>query len=207
MTLPIIFIGLFVLTIALFLIKKDWAIKYKKWLIFGHIFFLVILTLDIFLLIKFNTSYRTIWIDRLFAVSFFISGALMFALYYKSLRTISKIYFGFFFFYPIIAASTFLMDRILFAIVASPLILALISPNIYYSDKYYDIRSMQGIMAPNRLVLVKKDLITETELGKSDIDFFENGNYKILKIVSQNNDSTIILIDFNGQQKNMTFIK
>lgn len=62
-------------------------------------------------------------------------------------------------------------------------------------------------MAPNRLVLVKKDMITETELGKSEIDFFENGNYKILKIVSQNNDSTIILIDFNGQQKTMKFIK
>lgn len=184
MTLLIIFIGFFLLAIVLFFFKKDWTIKYKRMLIFGHICSLILISIDIFLIIKYHTSFKTIWIDRLFAVSFFISGALIFTTYFKSLRIVSKIYFGFFFIYPIIAALTFFVDKIFFAVVASPLILTLLFPNIYYNDKHFDIRSMPGIMTSNRLVLIQKDLITEKELGKSNTDFNVNGNYRILKVFS-----------------------
>ena len=207
MTLPIIYIGLFILTIVLFFVKKDWTIKYKKWLTYGHITSLLILSVDIFLITKFNSSFKTIWVDRLIAISFLISGAMTFALYRKTFKWWTKIYFGVFFFYPAIAAFTFLIDRIFFVIVASPLIVTLLSPDIYYSDKDYDIRTVQGIMAPKQLTLIKKDLLTEAEIGKCGEEYIGNGNYKNFKIIIQNNDSTTVSVDFDGQQTNLTFRK
>lgn len=207
MTLSIIYIGLFILTIVLFFVKRDWTIKYKKWLTFGHITSLLILSVDIFLITKLNSSFKTIWVDRIIAISFLISGAMTFALYSKTLKWWTKVYFGVFFIYPAIAALTFLIDRIFFVIVASPLIVTLLSPDIYYSDKDYDIRTVQGIMAPKQLTLIKKDLLTETEIGKCGEEYIENGNYKNFKIITQNNDSTTVSVDFDGQQTNLTFRK
>ncbi len=181
MTLPIIYIGLFISTIVLFFVKMDWTIKYKRWLTYAHIILILILSVDIFLITKFNSSFRTIWVDRLFAIGFLISGAMIFAVYFKTLKWWSKVYFGIFFFYPVIAALTFLIDRIFFVIVASPLIVTLLSPDIYYSDKDYDIRSVQGIMAPKQLTLIKKAPLIETEIGKCGEEFIGNGNYKNFK--------------------------
>lgn len=62
-------------------VKKDLVIKHKKWLIYGNIISLIILAVDIFLITKFNTSYKTIWVDRLFVVGFLIIGAMTFSLY------------------------------------------------------------------------------------------------------------------------------
>lgn len=185
----------------------DWAIKYKRWLNYAHIILFLILSVDIFLITKFNTSFRTIWVDRLFAIGFLISGAMTFAVYFKTLKWWSKVYFGIFFFYPVIAALTFLIDRIFFVIVASPLIVTLLSPDIYYSNKDYDIRTVQGIMAPKQLTLIKKALLTETEIGNCGEEFIGNGNYKNFKILVQNSDSTTISVDFDGHQENLTFRK
>lgn len=207
MILPIIYIGLFMLTVVLFFIKKEWAIPYKKGLAYIHIISLLLLLVDVILITKFNTSFKTIWADRLVAICFLISGAITFALYGKSMKGFGKIYFGVFFFYPAIAALAFLIDRILFVLVASPLIVALLSPDSYYSDKDYDIRTVQGIMAPKQLVLIKKDFFTETEIGKSGDEYLGNGDYKNFKIISQNNRSTIISVEFDGQETNLTFSK
>jgi len=206
MALPIIYIGLFILTIALFFVKKDWTIKQKKWLSYIHVISLVFLSIDIFLVINYESSYRTIWVDRVFSISFFISGALTFALFRKTLSLLAKVYFGFMFFYPILASLTFLIDRIFFILVASPLLATVICPTTYYSDNAYEIRTTQGMMAPNRLVLIKKSVLTEIEIGKSDEEAIE-GNYKMFNILTTNKDSTKITVDIDGRVSNLTFRK
>jgi len=206
MPLVFIYIGLFIITFSLFFFKKEWCIRCKKWLKLGHFLSLIILLVDIYLIINFDTSFRTVWVDRFIALIFFITGALTFALYRKTLKTLPKIYFGLLFFYPIIASLTFLIDRIFFVLVASPLIISLITPSIYYSDKNYDIRGMQGLMAPSRFVLIKNGILTETEIGKSDEELIE-GNYKNFKLLIGNKDSTVILVDIEGKQTSLTFRK
>ena len=204
MTIPIIYISLFILTIVLFFVKKDWTIKYKKTLTYAHLTSLLILSVDILLITKFKSSFRTIWADRVFAIGLLISGAMIFAFYRKTFKWWTKIYFGVFFFYPVIAALTFLGDRIFFILVASPLLATLISPSTYYSDYDYEIRTPIGMMAPNRLVLIKKNVLTETEIGMSDEETIE-GNYKMFNIIITNKDSTKIMVYIDGQATNLTF--
>jgi len=205
MTLPIIYIGFYILTIGLFFVQIEWIIKYKKWLTIGHVLSLLFLSVDFCLIAKYNSSYKTIWADRLFAISFLLSGALTFALYRRTQTWWTKIYFGVFFFYPAFAALTFLIDRIFFVIAASPLIVTLLSPEIYYTDKNYDIRSMHRLMAPSQLVLIDKGVLTEEEIGKSDEELIGNGNYKNFKLLINSKDSIIVSVDIDGQQTNLTF--
>jgi hypothetical protein len=205
MTLPIIYISFFILTIGLFFVQIEWTIKYKKWLTIGHLVSLLFLSVDFYLITKYNSSFKTIWVDRLFAISFLLSGAMTFALYRKTLKWWTKIYFGVFFIYPAFAALTFLIDRTFFVIAASPLIVTLLSTEIYYTDKNYDIRTMQGLMAPSRLVLIEKGVLTEEEIGKSDEELIGNGNYKNFKLLISSKDSTIVSVDIDGQQTNLTF--
>jgi len=139
------------------------------------------------------------------AIIFFISGALVFALNKKKLNLWAKVYFGTFFFYPLVVPFTFLIDRLFFFIVASPLIGILSIPEVYYSDSKYDIRSMNGFMAPSRVVLIKKSLFTEKEIGKSDEGSVGSGNYKMLRVIAQNHDSTKVEVCYNGQIINYTF--
>ena len=205
MTLPIIYISLFILAIGLFFVKKDWTIKYKKWLTIGHLVTFLFLSFDFYLITKHNSSFKTICADRFFVIVFLLSGAMTFALYRKTLKWWTKIYFGIFFFYPAFAAFTFLIDRILFVIAASPLIVTLLSPEIYYSDQNYDIRTMQGLMAPSRLVLIEKGVLTEKEIGRSDEELIGNGDYKNFKLLINSKDSTIVSVDIDGQQTKLTF--
>lgn len=206
MTIAIIYIGLFILTISFYFVKKEWDLKYKKWLTVGHFVALTILLLDLYLIINFDSSLRTVWLDRIFALIFFVSGALNFVLYRKTFNRLTKIYFGLYFFYPLILPLTFLIDRIFFVLVASPLIASLMTPNIYYTGNNYDIRGMQGLIAPNRLLLIKKSLLTETEVGKSEEETI-NGNYTDLKVLINNTDSIVVSVDIEGKQTKLTFRK
>ncbi|HEY0670425.1 MAG TPA: hypothetical protein VGD22_19740 [Sphingobacteriaceae bacterium] len=205
MTLAIIFVGLFLMTIGLYFFRRDWPTRTKRNLIYIHVASLFILLADIALIINLLTSFRTVWSDRVVAIIFFISGALIFALYKKKLKSWAKLYFGIFFFYPLVVPFAFLIDRIFFVIVASPLIGILMSPEVYYSDKNYDIRTMQGLIAPNRLVLVEKSVFSEREIGKSDEETVGDGNYKMLKVIAKNQDSTKVEIDYQGQKIFYTF--
>ena len=207
MTLTIIFIGLFIFASTFLFVKIISNNKLKKWLTISHLILLIILLFDLFLLIKYNTSFKTIWVDRLIIIAFIISGALIFTLFRKSLNWMSKIYFGAFFIYPIFAALTFLIDRLLFILFAFPIVMTLICPDNYYSSSKYDIRTVEGIMGPKQVKLIKKDLITETEIGKSTELFVGNGNYKNFKILVQNNDSTTVSVDIDDKQTNLTFKK
>jgi len=206
MTIAIIYIGLFILTVSLYFVKKEWNLRYKKWLLFGHFVALTILLADIYSMIYFSSSLRTVWLDRIIALLFFSSGALTFVLYRKTIKPLTKIYFGLFFFYPLFAPLTFLIDRIFFALVASPLIVSLVTPTIFYTDSNYDIRGMHGLIAPNRLLLINKSIVTETEVGKSDQETID-GNYTDLKVIISNRDSTVISVDIEGKQTNLTFRK
>ena len=207
MTIAIIFVGLFLMTVGIYFFKKDWSTQTKRNLAYIHFACLFILLADIVLIINLSTSFKTLWSDRIVAIAFFISGALIFALYKNKLKLWAKFYFGFFFFYPLVVPFAFLIDRIFFVIVASPLIGILMSPDVYYSDKDYDIRTMQGLIAPNRLVLVEKLVFTEREIGKSDEEPVGDGNYKMFKVIAKNQDSTKVEVDYQGQRIFYTFRK
>lgn len=201
-----IYIVFFLAAVILNFVKKDFAIKYKNALISIHIFSLLILFVDIFLIIKYSVSYKGIWVDRIFAIIFLISGVSIFSLYRKRLRLWLKIYYSFFFFYPIMLPVAYLADKILFVIVSSPLFVTLNTPEIYYCSNSYDIRSMQGMMTASRFVLIKKDIITEVEIGKSD-ESGASGQFTKFKIISQNSDSTKISVKSNGSMMYYTFRK
>jgi hypothetical protein len=97
------------------------------------------------------------------------------------------------------------MDRIFFALGISPFIASLVTPSVYYTDSNYDIRGMQGLMAPSRLLLIKKNLLTETEIGKSDEQM--EGIYTDFKLIINNKDSTVVSVEIGGKQSNLTFRK
>ena len=117
-----------------------------------------------------------------------------FALYRQTLKLWQKLYFGFFLFYPIIAAATFLIDRIMFVIVASPLLVTLTVPETKFSSKKYDLREIVGAMAPVQLGLVKKGLITEKHLGVSNDERITYKDITGLTIIRVTGDTTIALV-------------
>ncbi len=205
MILVVVYAGLFVLTMALFFFRKQVAVNYQKRLLFLHIVLLLILGVDSFLITTFNISFRTFWVDRLIAIGFLISGAALFALSSKTTQWWAKMYFGVFFFYPILTAFALLIDRIFFMIFASPLLVILASPDIYYSDKNYDIRTMSGMLAPKRVVLIEKSLLTERALGECNEESIGNGSYKNVELLQTNADSATISVDIKGKKTILTF--
>jgi hypothetical protein len=163
---------------------------------------LLLLLGDIFII-----NLKGVWLDRLIVVAFLLSASATFALYRKTLRLWQKIYFGFFVFYPAIAATTFLMDRIMFVVVASPLLISLTIPETRYSDKDYEVREQVGLIAPMRLQLIKKGLITESVLGicrDEDIVFLDISSVHITR---QTKDSTNAIITSNDKTYQATFAK
>ena len=163
MTLPAIYISLYLLTVVLCFIKRDWPLNHAKILIRIHFSLLLVLLLDIFVI-----NLRGVWLDRLIVVVFLLTASATFALYRRKLKVWQKIYFGFFLVYPILAASTFLIDRIMFIVVASPLLVTLTIPETKFNSKEYELREIVGVMAPVQLALVKKGLVTEKYLGASN---------------------------------------
>ena len=175
---------------------------YKKTLIWVHLSLLILLLIDIFVI-----NFKGVWVDRVIVIAFLLTASATFALYRKTLRPWQKIYFGFFIFYPAIAASTFLMDRLMFAILASPLIATLTIPETRFSDNNYDIREQFGIIAPMRLQLIKKGLITETVLGNTSDEDVVYLDISSIKIIDQTNDTTKAIITSKGKTVQATFTK
>ena len=202
MTLLTIYITLYLLTVVLCFIRRDWADKYKKVLIRPHLVLLLLLTVDLFLI-----NLKGVWLDRLLVIAFLLTASLTFALYRKTLRLWQKVYFGFYVFYPAFAAATFLMDRIMFAIVASPLIVSLTVPEVRFSNKDYDVRVPVGIIAPMRLQLIKKGLITEKSLGICNDEDVVTLDVSKISIVRETKHSTKAIITSNDKTYHATFIK
>lgn len=202
MTLPAIYICLYLLTVGLFFVKQNWADKYKKLLIKAHVILLLILLLDIFVV-----NIKGVWFDRLFVIAFLLTASMTFALYRRTLRTWQKIYFGFFLFYPIVAAATFLVDRIMFVLVASPLLVTLTVPQTKFSSKHYEVREIVGALAPVQLTLVRKGLVTERYLGIINAEEVNYGNITGLNILSETKDTTFAILTSDDKNYKVAFHK
>jgi len=202
MTLPVIYICLYLLTVVLFFVKQNWVDKYKKLLIKAHVILLLILLLDIFVV-----NIKGVWLDRLFVIAFLLTASITFALYRRTLRTWQKIYFGFFLFYPIVAAATFLVDRIMFVLVASPLLVTLTVPQTKFSSKDYEVREIVGALAPVQLTLVKKGLVTEHYLGIINAEDVNYGDITGLNILSETKDTTFAIVTSADKNYKVAFHK
>jgi hypothetical protein len=185
MTLPAIYIFLHVLTVVIFFCKLNFVDKYKKPLIKAHVILFLILLIDIFIV-----NLRGVWLDRLLVVAFLLTASMTFALYRRTLKTWQKIYFGFYLVYPIFAASTFLMDRIFFVLVASPLLVTLTVPETKFTTKDYEVREIVGALAPVQFALMKKGLVTERYLGITNDPEITHKEITGLSIISVTNDTT-----------------
>lgn len=202
MTLPAIYISLHLLTVVVLFIRKDWADKFKKPFITVHLILLLLLVVDIFII-----NLRGVWLDRIFVVAFLLTASLTFALYRRTLRTWQKVYFGFFLFYPIAAAATFLIDRIMFVVVASPLLLTLSVPETKLSTDKYELREIVGAMAPVQLALVEKGLITEKYLGVSNDEQITYKDITGLDIIRKAGDTTFALVKSGDKNYEIAFHK
>lgn len=202
MTLPAIYIILHLLTVILIFIKSNWSDKYKRTLVVTHLVFLLFLVLDIFV---FNL--RGVLLDRLIVVAFLLTASTIFALYRQTLKFWQKLYFGFFLFYPIVAATTFLIDRIVFVVIASPLLVTLTIPETKFSSKEYDLREMVGAMSPVQIDLVKKGLITERHLGISNDEQITSKDITGLTIIRITGDTTIASVKILDKTYEIAFHK
>ena len=185
MTLPYIYICFHLLTVVLLFVNTTWADKYKKSLIKAHVILFLILLLDIFI-----ANLKGVWLDRLLVVAFLLTASMTFALYRRTLRSWQKIYFGFFLVYPIFAVSTFLMDRIFFVLVASPLLVTLTVPETKFSTNDYEVREIVGALAPVQFALMKKGLLTEQYVGITNDGEVTNKDITGLDIISVTKDTT-----------------
>ena len=202
MTLPAIYISLHLLTVVLFFIKKDLLDKYKKGITTAHVILFFLLLIDIFII-----NLKGVWLDRLLVVAFLLTAAVTFALYRRTLSTWQKFYFGFFLFYPVAAATTFLIDRIIFVVVASPLLVALTVPETKLSTGKYELREIVGAMVPVQPALIEKGLITEKYLGASNDERITYKNITGLNIIRKAGDTTFALVKSSEMNYEITFHK
>jgi len=202
MTLPAIYISLHLLTVLLFFIKKNWTDRYKKMFITSHLILLLFVLLDIFVI-----NLRGVWVDRIIVVAFLLTASTTFALYRKTLNMGLKLYFGFFFFYPFIVAVTFLIDRIMFVVVASPLLVSLTIPETKFDSKEYELREIVGAIAQVQLALVKKGFVTEKYLGASNDEEITNLDISGLTVIQVTNDSTVAILKSGDKNFKVAFRK
>jgi hypothetical protein len=160
MLLTVIYISIYLLTSGLFFLNSRYKGKYRNPLMLIHFTLFVLLILDFFFI-----NFRGVWFDRIIVLMFLSTGSAIFCLYLRTLRFPGKVYFGFFFTYPLFLVFAFLADRLFFVVVGGPLILSLIIPENNCSDAQYDVREKIGLIAPKRLQLIRKEFITEKVIG------------------------------------------
>lgn len=202
MILPTIYFSLHFLTVVLLFIKLEQLHKYKNIIIRTNIILFILLLIDIFLI-----NLKGALLDRVLVITFLITGSLSFALYSRSLKPLQKLYFGSFLFYPIIAALTFLIDRIMFIGIASPLLVTLTVPESKFNTDDYELREISGVMGPVQIALIEKSFITEKYLGVSNE---EQIKYKIitdLDIIHIDGDTTFTLLKAGDKTYTIAFYK
>ena len=197
-----ILIGLIYLTTLLLnFIERDWPTTIKTVLVAGHITFASLTAIQIFLLTTNGLTFRGIYFDRIVFWGLFISGGLFFALFKGNTLSI-KIYYGTYLYYPIIALASFLLDRIMFVLFASPFLISLTLPETYYKDDRFEIRSNTGLMAPRQIILIEKKWLTEKEIGKT---FYGDGDINNIEILSRTADSVNARINYGQRTELVTF--
>ena len=184
-------------------IKRDWPAIIKKYLVVGHVIFAGLLVVDIVLLLTTKRTFRGIYFDRLIFWGLLITGGLFFALF-KGKGLLTKIYFGTYLFYPIIAMGTFLIDRIMFFVIASPLIVSALLPETYYNDSKFELRDFGGFMAPVKTILVEKNWLTEKTIGQKDNNL-EDAEIDKIEIVNVTKDSINLRINYGRKNKVVAF--
>jgi len=187
-------------TVVLLFIKLDKADKFKKSIITAHLILLVVLIVDIFII-----NLRGVLLDRLIVVAFLLTASVSFALYRRTLRSWQKLYFGFFLFYPIIAAATFLMDRLFFVLIASPLLVTLTVPETKFSTKEYEVREIVGAIAPVQFALMKKGLVTEHYLGITNDEEVTHKDITGLNVISVTKDTTFAILTSGDKSYKVAF--
>lgn len=173
----------------LFFIGRTWPAKYRKSLIVVHLVSMVFVLVDIFI---FNL--RGVLVERIIFVLLLLSASLIFASYRKTLNIWQKLYFGFFLNYPLIAGVTYFIDKIMFMIVASPLIVALTIPATKFNWNPYELREASvGVSGP-RITLVKKGLFTERHLGTSNDEYITSAEITGLSMLRVSGDTTVAAV-------------
>lgn len=192
---------IYVTTLVLNFVKKDWPTTFRTILVRGHIVFVGLTTIQIILLTTGGLTFRGIYFDRIVFWGLFISGGLFFALF-KGKTILAKIYFGTYLFYPLIAATTFLIDRIMFVLFASPFLVSLILPETYYKDDKFELRNNSGPMAPRQIILIEKNWLTEKEIGKTE---YRDGEIKGIEILGATTDSINARLNYGRRTELVTF--
>jgi hypothetical protein len=194
---------IYVMALVLNFVKKDWPTTFKTVLVRGHIIFAGLTVIQIILLTTSGLTFRGIYFDRIVFWGLFITGGLFFASF-KGKTVWTKIYFGTYLYYPIIAATTFLIDRIMFVLFASPFLVSLILPETYYKDDKFEIRSNNGLMAPRQIILIEKDGLTEKEIGKTE---YGDGDLEIkrIEVLNITADSITTRVDYGRISEQITF--
>jgi hypothetical protein len=201
--LPAIYISLYLSILVLSFSKtREWAIVTRKQLMISHLTLLFIVVLDIFLI-----NFNGVWLDRLIVIIFVLTGTAVFAFHRKTLGILQKIYFGFFVFYPVFVMISFFMDRIFFAIIASPLLVSLVVPNTIFTNKDYDIREPFGIIAAPRLELIKRGIFTESSEGICNDEDIVSLEISSIQIISKNADSVMVLVQSKDKTFRAAFVK
>lgn len=201
MEIPITLGLIYTVTLILNFIKRGWPTIIKRYLIIGHVIFAVLMVIDIVLLLTTERTFRGIYFDRLIFWGLFITGGLIFALF-KGKGLLTKIYFGTYLFYPIIAMATFLIDRVMFVVIASPILVSVILPETYFKDNKLDLRGTTGLMAPRKIILIEKDLLTEKEIGMTE---YVDGEIETIEILNSNVDSVNVKLNRGQKSELVTF--
>jgi hypothetical protein len=202
MILPAIYITLHLLTVVLVFVRRNGMDELKRSLIKAHLILFLLILADIFII-----NVRGVWLDRLLVVAFLLIASVTFALHRRSLRRWQKLYFGFFFFYPIAAAATFLIDKIMFVVAASPLLVTLTVPDIKFSTKDYEVREIVGALAPVQLSLIEKRFATERCLGITNDGEVTNKDITGLNIISETKDTTFAMVTSGDRNYKVAFRK
>ncbi|MEX1132745.1 MAG: hypothetical protein WEC15_05940 [Flavobacteriales bacterium] len=125
----------------------------------------LLVSVQLFMYWGYELTFRGIWVDRVIPLLMFLSATALFALYRERLRPITKWISGAFFFYPLAAAFTFVLDRIFFVVFSSPILACVFIPHVHYSDPRWEVRSSFGLVAAKAFVLYEKSWLTERQLG------------------------------------------
>jgi hypothetical protein len=201
MEIAIILGLIYVTTLVLTFVKRDWPTTLKKVLAGGHIAFALLTVIQVILLTTSGLTFRGVYFDRIIFWGLFISGGLFFALF-RGKTFLIWIYFGTYLFYPIIAATTFLIDRIMFVLFASPFLVSIMLPETYYKDDKFEIRNNSGVMGPSQIILIEKNGLTEKEIGKTAYD---DGEINGIEILSTTTDSIIAKLDYGHRTELVRF--
>jgi hypothetical protein len=201
----VVLLTIYLVAVILIFIRRKWQEHIKKHLLIGHLIFAALILVDLFLLIAGGATFKGIYFDRLIFWGLFVTAWSYFALF-GGKSWPAKVYFGAYLFYPAIAMVTFIIDKILFVIVVSPMIVSLEMPEVYYSDSKFELRHKTGgFLTPNNIVLIEKKLLTESEIGSKEPSNEKDQEIKKIEIVLFTSDSINAHIHYKDTVEFATF--